>query len=333
MLFVSLPLHRLRRAGAAMLAAGSLVVLNGVLSLTSFGPVASAACSTPATTLGQATYTVSVTSAANYFAWIHLKAPDTTNNSAYLKADAGCSWLMGDSSTIPANTWTWINYADGTKSTLAAFNLTAGSHTLTLSGHEPGVSVDRILLSSDANCVPTGDGSNCTTVVATPVPGTQTSTPVPASPTPTPVVGTTGGNNPTPPPTVVVTSTTPTPAVSGTVKLVPSAQSSGNVTVKVDGTPVSSNGNLDTTYLTNGVHTVTVEDNTTKESVTAQVEVKNDLTLWQTMRNVVFSSLHGNKALINGILITLGVLLLMVLAFFITRMLWHRRPQPIHSNI
>ncbi len=116
-------------------------------------------CSVP-TTLGVVTQTVSVPAGSTYHVWSRIMAPDTTNNSYYLQIDGGCPILVGDSTSIPANAWTWLDYQGGSTTTHTSATLTAGNHTLTMIGHEAGVKLDRVLLLSDT-CVPSGNGQNC----------------------------------------------------------------------------------------------------------------------------------------------------------------------------
>lgn len=115
-------------------------------------------------------------------------APDATNNSYYLQIDGGCAVDVGDSAITP-NQLTWVDYQDGNSATKMNTTLTAGVHTFVLTGREPGVSVDRIVLAINPSCVPTGTGDACAdTATPTPTP-TPTATPTPtptATPTPTP---------------------------------------------------------------------------------------------------------------------------------------------------
>lgn len=120
----------------------------------------SAAC-TPATDYGTVTNTVSVPASTTYRVWSRIMAPDTTNNSFAIEIDGGSCINVGGASSIPANTWTWVDYKDGATATKIDVALTAGNHTIKLIGIEPSVSVDRVILTSDTTCVPTGTGDNC----------------------------------------------------------------------------------------------------------------------------------------------------------------------------
>lgn len=117
-------------------------------------------CQAIPTTYGTATTTVSIPSGTTYNIWSRIMAPDTTNNSYYLQVDSNCAVNVGDSSSIPANSWAWLNYKDGNTASTTTATLAAGSHTITMIGREPGVRLDRILFLS-SSCTPTGTGENC----------------------------------------------------------------------------------------------------------------------------------------------------------------------------
>jgi hypothetical protein len=199
--------------------------------------IASAAClaTAPPTTYGQVTQSVNVTTAGTYRVWSRIKAPDTTANSYYFQVDNGCAYNVGDSASIPANTWTWVNYQDGTTSSTVDVTLTAGSHTLTYTGKEANVQLDKVLLLTDTACVPTNLGDNCATSDTTP-------------------------------PTVSVTSPTGGSTVSGTVNIAATAADASGITqvqFLVDGTaqtPPDTTAaytySWDTTQVTNGAHTI-----------------------------------------------------------------------------
>jgi hypothetical protein len=106
-----------------------------------------------------------VVTAGTYTIWSRMMAPDTTNNSYYLQIDGGCAFNVGDSSSIPANSWTWVNYQNGTTNSPITANLTAGNHQIVMTGREGGVGLDKVLFLTDSTCVPNdtkGIGVNCT---------------------------------------------------------------------------------------------------------------------------------------------------------------------------
>jgi len=237
---------------AVLLLVGVLSALPGTASLTG---KASAAClaTAPPTTYGQVTQTVNVTTAGTYRVWSRIKAPDTTANSYYFQADGGCAYNVGDSTSIPASTWTWVNYQDGTTSSTVNVTLTAGAHTLTYTGKEANVQLDRVLLLTDLSCVPTGTGDNCAV-------------------------------NDTTSPSVGVDSPLAGATVSGTVTIAASASDASgvkqveflidNVVVSTDTTSAYSYS-WNTTTATNGTHTLTARatDNANNVGTSTAVSV------------------------------------------------------------
>ena len=141
-------------------AAGLSAEKTASVSLTS-------ACAALPTGNGTATVQVNVPVNGTYTVWSRMKAPDSTNNSYVLQVDnSGCGSVMGDATTS-AGQWTWTNYKDGNTSSKVTTTLTAGIHTLTITGREAGVMLDRIILLADT-CVPTDKGYNCASDDTTP---------------------------------------------------------------------------------------------------------------------------------------------------------------------
>lgn len=147
----------IKRAG---LIATALVFLAAYFLAILPTKVSAAACAAPSADYGTATATVKIDTAANYQVWSNLIAPDATNNSYLLEIDGNACFTVGDSA-IPANTRTWVDYQNATPSSKVRLNLTAGNHTVKMIGREPGVKLGRLLIVSDLNCVPTGNGDNC----------------------------------------------------------------------------------------------------------------------------------------------------------------------------
>jgi hypothetical protein len=96
--------------------------------------------------------------------WSRIKPSPTSsaNNSYSLEIDnTTCYGNIGDA-TIPANTWTWLDYKDGNTSSKTIATLSAGTHSFKAIGREPGVQLDKILFVLDPLCTPINDGQNCT---------------------------------------------------------------------------------------------------------------------------------------------------------------------------
>lgn len=184
------------------------LILALALTLTSINPkksIAQSCTTTPPTNTGTSTMSTTTT-AGTYRVWARMKAADTNNNSFYLKIDSGCAVLVGDNNQISSSAWTWVDYQNGVTSNKINTTLTAGNHVITIIGNEAGVSVDKILMTKNLTCVPTGFGDNCPAEL----PATPTNSPTtPPTTTPTPTIKPSN----TPIPTNIPT-TTPTPLVT-----------------------------------------------------------------------------------------------------------------------
>jgi Bacterial Ig domain len=147
---------------------------------------AEAACATNNANLGTVTGSFTIPTTGSYRVWSRIQPDSTTaaNNSYTLEVDSGtvaagsatCNITVGDA-TIPANTWTWVDYRDGNSATKIDMTLSAGTHTYTLYGRESGVELDRVIFAADTSCVPTGTGDNCVTAADTTAPTTAITTP------------------------------------------------------------------------------------------------------------------------------------------------------------
>jgi chitodextrinase len=145
-------------------AAGAVVVIAvvGVLGFAVFNSKpARAACDSSQLDLGYITSNISVPSDGTYRVWSRIMAPSISNNSYQLVVDNTGCYTVGDSATIPSNTWTWVNYQNGDTAATLDVSLSAGIHSFKLMGREAGVKVDRVMVVSDAACLPTGTGDNC----------------------------------------------------------------------------------------------------------------------------------------------------------------------------
>jgi len=132
---------------------------------------------TPPTNTGTSTLSATTT-AGTYKVWARMKAADTSNNSFYLRIDTQCAILIGDNNQISSTGWTWVDYQNGVTSSKINTTLTAGDHVITIIGNEPGVGVDKILLTKNLTCVPTGFGDNCPAETPTSTPTPDTTAPI-----------------------------------------------------------------------------------------------------------------------------------------------------------
>jgi hypothetical protein len=221
---------------------------------------ASAACSTLPSSMGTVTFTVNAPSDASYRLWAHVYTPTSANDATYLRVDQSyCQITLGNSNGMPAGQFTWVDYQNGTTSNKINLSLSSGNHTFTFAGLDPSVGVDKIVLTADQTCVPSGDGTNCTNTSSAP------------------------GTIITPPPT----SGSPTPAVTGTVSL-PGAANGSAVKYYLNGTPVEGT-QLDTTKLQDGTYTlkrVETDANGQTKEVEQKIVVDNHKTLAERIHGI-----------------------------------------------
>ncbi len=129
--------------------------------VTQFMP-AQAACSAPATDYGTDTMTMNVPASGTYKVWSSMLAPDSTNDSYLLEIDGGSCYTVGDTG-LPVGSWKWVDYQNGNVTSKITVNLSAGNHTFKAIGREPGVSLDKIMITTDLTCTPTDVAGTCTT--------------------------------------------------------------------------------------------------------------------------------------------------------------------------
>lgn len=165
-------MQRLRIEARKIILAGVLLAALAIVAAHARSYAAAGACSAPATDYGTVTSSVNITGSGTYRVWTRLAAPDSTNNTVKLEIDGAQCFTIGGS-TVPVFTSTqntngnrftatstnW--FAKDSTSAFIDVNLTAGNHTFKLIGNAPGVVVDRIVLTQDTSCTPTGTGDNC----------------------------------------------------------------------------------------------------------------------------------------------------------------------------
>jgi len=230
------------------------------------------------TARGKARMNVTVNQPGNYKAWIQMKGKGDSANSIWLQLDNLYCVKVGDASGMPSGTWEWVDYTNGnTGAKIPSPLIAAGAHTITLIGNaaEPGVAVDRILLTKDTACVPASTGDACIGVVSSP---TSTNSPT-ATNSPTVTNSPTASHTPiatnapvkTSTPTVTPTATpspiaaTYTPMPYGIVTTAPTFQ-----------TTSLPEGKKNTEYLA----TIVATDSTPSDVLTMSVTgLSNDLSL------------------------------------------------------
>ena len=111
-------------------------------------------------------------------------------------------------------------------------------------------------------------------------------------------------------------------SVSGKIVLQPDpSDGSSKISYQLDGHAISS-GNIDTTYLTNGSHTVTAvitDANGNRQTVTLPLSVNNKLTGWQKTRNTVVAAFGGRASVALGTVVILTLILIAAIGFLVLR--------------
>lgn len=168
----------------------TIITIGLLIFLKSDSALAQSSCTNvPPTNTGKVTLSTTTT-AGTYRIWSRMKAADSTNNSFYVQVDGTCPLLIGNSSNITTG-WNWVDYQNNNSSQKADVTLTAGDHDIIIIGNEPGVGVDKLLLTKNLSCVPTGmSGDNCPAETLTPSPGADTTKPVISSVTATNITNT-----------------------------------------------------------------------------------------------------------------------------------------------
>lgn len=116
---------------------------------------------------GTLTSSITVPTTGTYKVWVRMSAPNNSANSVSLSVQNGPTIKVGDYA-IPANTWTWVDYQNGNVATKNNISLSSGTKQITLTGIEPGVKVDRVIITSDNCTIPTGNGDDCASPTSPP---------------------------------------------------------------------------------------------------------------------------------------------------------------------
>lgn len=274
----------------ALLYAFSLVAAPLALFISK---TASAACTTLPTTLGTVSFTINVPASNTYRFWAHIYSPSNGNDAFYMQVDQSYCQVTVGNTAISSGQFKWVDYQNGSTANKIDLTLSAGNHSFTLAGLDPSVGVDKIILAADSNCVPTGDGTNCTTSPS----GTGT--------TPLPPVTTGGSSN-----------ASQTPTVTGNVAL-PGAADGGSVQYYLNGKLITGNS-LDTTKLPDGKYDlkrVETDANGKTTEATQKIVVDNHQTLGERVSRFV----HRPFVWISAATVTL----LAVALFAIWRFKYH----------
>ncbi len=191
-------------------------------------------CQNVPTTLGSVTDSVNVPTTGAYEVWSRLMASSDSSNAYYLQIDNECPVVVGDLNGMAANSWTWVDYQNGSQSSKININLTAGTHSVKMIGKEAGTKLDKVLLTADLACQPIGNGDNCLAQSVSPTP---LSTPT-IAPTSTPTLSPT--SSPTAPPqSAPPTPTPPSDITAPTVSI--TSPLSGSLVTRKSNTIITAN--------------------------------------------------------------------------------------------
>jgi hypothetical protein len=108
--------------------------------------------SAPTNTNGHITYNFSVSSSGSYVLWCRVIAPTPNDDSFWIRMD-GSTWINWNNIAPGSTSWTWDD--------VQSFNLSSGSHTLTIAYREDGTQLDKIYITNSGS-TPSGAGSAAT---------------------------------------------------------------------------------------------------------------------------------------------------------------------------
>jgi hypothetical protein len=130
---------------------------------------AAAACTAPSTDYGTVTLTATVPATATYRVWTRMAAASSTTNTYMLEVDGSSCYNVGGTGVPVYASGATKHFATDSSNWVAKTkagsfidaSLTSGSHSLKLIGNADGVVLDRLVLTGDTTCTPTGTGDNC----------------------------------------------------------------------------------------------------------------------------------------------------------------------------
>jgi hypothetical protein len=120
-----------------------------------WAPQGSGNQTTPSSSAGAIQYTFSVDISGTYRIWARVMAPSSNDDSFFVSMD-GSAYKIWDTARSTSWIWDLVNARNGADP--LEFQLSAGTHTLTIMQREDGTKLDRILITSDAQYVPQGQG-------------------------------------------------------------------------------------------------------------------------------------------------------------------------------
>jgi hypothetical protein len=116
--------------------------------------------SAPTNTNGHINFTFSVGPSGNYIVWGRVITPNANDDSFWIRMDGG-SWIMWNN-IAPGSSWHWDEVHNSNNGNqVVNFNLSSGSHTLTVAYREDGTQLDKIYI-TNSGTTPSGTGSAAT---------------------------------------------------------------------------------------------------------------------------------------------------------------------------
>jgi hypothetical protein len=109
------------------------------------------------TTMGVVTYPFSVSAMGNYKVWGRVRATVDASNSFWVKMDQG-PWIQWNN-IMASPDWQWDDVHDTAMAEMTVtFMLSQGMHTLSVTYREQATGLDKLVITSNLNLMPTGMG-------------------------------------------------------------------------------------------------------------------------------------------------------------------------------
>jgi uncharacterized membrane protein YgcG len=110
---------------------------------------------------GRLTQKVSVDETTAYSMWIRqISDPAALDkDSVVVQVDDQCPVIAGDK--VEQSGFVWVGHESGDPANQLQFNLSKGEHTIIVAGREPGVGIDRVMLTANLLCAPESADELC----------------------------------------------------------------------------------------------------------------------------------------------------------------------------
>src|SRR5690606_22101886 len=108
--------------------------------------------SAPQSSAAHITYNFTINESGTYTLWSRVKAPNANDDSFWVRIDGG-SWFNWNNIAPGSTSWTWDD--------VNTYNLSTGSHTVTVAYREDGAQLDKLYLTNSGES-PSGSGASAT---------------------------------------------------------------------------------------------------------------------------------------------------------------------------